>query len=221
MEISTILKTVDHTVLDPAAAWPQIKEALDDAVRFGTATACIPPSYVKRAKQYIGDAMKIGTVVGFPNGYSLAAVKVFEASAAIADGADEIDMVNNTGWLKDGRLDEVREEIAAVKKACGDKVLKVIIETCLLTDEEKIAMCRIVTEAGADYIKTSTGFWAAGATVHDILLFAGNIGPGVKIKAAGGISSLEDARQFLNIGADRLGTSRIIKILKNQEGEGY
>jgi len=221
MEISTILKSVDHTLLNTDASWAQIAEVLDDAVRFGTASACIPPSYVKRAKEYTGDAVKICTVIGFPNGYSTTAVKVFEASQAIAEGADEIDMVINIGWLKDGMLDEIRNEIKAIKTACAGHVLKVIIEACLLTDEEKVAMCRAVTEAGAEYIKTSTGFSAAGATPHDIMLFAGNVGPGVKIKAAGGISSLEDARQFLNIGASRLGTSRIVKILKNQKGEGY
>jgi len=221
MEISTILKSVDHTLLNVDTTWPQIAEVLDDAVRYGTASACIPPAYVKRAKEYIGDALKICTVIGFPNGYSTTAVKVYETAQAIAEGAEEIDMVINIGWLKDGKLDDIQAEIEAIKKACGNHVLKVIIETCLLTDEEKVAMCRVVTEAGADYIKTSTGFSASGATSHDIMLFAGNVGPNVKIKAAGGISSLEDARQFLNIGAQRLGTSRIVKILKNQKGEGY
>jgi len=221
LEITTILKSVDHTLLNVDATWEQIAETLDDAVRFGVASACIPPSYVGRAKEYIGDAMRICTVIGFPNGYSTTAVKVFETQQAILEGADEIDMVINIGLLKDGKLSEVQAEVEAVKKACGDKILKVIIETCLLTDDEKITMCRIVTESGADYIKTSTGFSSAGATTHDIMLFAGNVGSNVKIKAAGGITSLEDARQFLNIGAQRLGTSRIVKILKNQKGEGY
>lgn len=221
MDLDRIVKAVDHTLLAVNATWEQIAEALDDAVRFGVASACIPPSYIGRAKEYVGDAVKLCTVIGFPNGYSTTAVKVFEAKQALADGADEIDMVVNIGWLKDGLLEEVTDEIAAVKKACGDHILKVIVETCLLTDQEKVAMCVAVTQAGADFIKTSTGFSAAGATPHDILLFAGNVGSGVKIKAAGGITSLEDARHFLDIGAQRLGTSRIVSILKNQEGQGY
>lgn len=221
MDISKITSAVDHTLLAVDATWQQMMEVLDDAVRFHVASACIPPSYVKQAKDYVGDAVKICTVIGFPNGYATTAVKVFETKDAVRNGADEIDMVINIGWLKDGLYSQVLEEIQQVKEACGAHILKVIVETCLLTEEEKRRMCQIVTEAGADYIKTSTGFSAAGATVPDILLFAGNVGAEVKIKAAGGISSLEDARRFLDIGAQRLGTSRIVKILKQQDSEGY
>lgn len=221
MDMDRILRAVDHTLLSVDATWAQIREVLDDAVRFGVASACIPPSYVKRAKEYVGDAVRICTVIGFPNGYSATAVKVFEAGQAILDGADEIDMVINIGWLKDKMYGELEGEISAVRAACADVILKVIIETCLLSDDEKIMMCSIVTKAGADFIKTSTGFSAKGATPHDILVFAGNVGSGVKIKAAGGISSLEDARHFLDIGAERLGTSRIVKLLKSQDNDGY
>jgi deoxyribose-phosphate aldolase len=221
MDIHHILHAVDHTLLAVDATWAQIAEVLDDAVRFEVASACIPPAYVRRAKDYVGDAVSICTVIGFPNGYATTAVKVFEAKQALADGADEIDMVINIGWLKDGLTEELLAEMRAVKAACGEHILKVIIETCLLTDAEKITMCGLVTGSGADFIKTSTGFSAAGATPHDILLFAGHVGSSVSIKAAGGIASLEDARHFLDIGAQRLGTSRIVSILKKQESEGY
>lgn len=217
MDIYDVLKKVDHTLLDVEASWEDIKLVLDDAARFHTASACIPPSYVKRAKQYVQEKVTICTVIGFPNGYSTTKVKVFEALDAIENGADEIDMVINIGKLKCGRFDYVENEIKQVKRACGDKVLKVIIETCLLTDEEKLKMCKIVTSAGADYIKTSTGFSKSGASFHDIELFKQNVGENVKIKAAGGISNLEDAQKFIALGADRLGTSRIVKLVKSME----
>ena len=217
MDIYDVLKKVDHTLLDVEASWEDIKLVLDDAARFHTASACIPPSYVKRAKQYVQGKVTICTVIGFPNGYSTTKVKVFEALDAIENGADEIDMVINIGKLKSGRFDYVENEIKQVKRACGDKVLKVIIETCLLTDEEKLKMCKIVTSAGADYIKTSTGFSKSGASFHDIELFKQNVGENVKIKAAGGISNLEDAQKFIALGADRLGTSRIVKLVKSME----
>lgn len=217
MDIYDVLKKVDHTLLDVEASWEDIKLVLDDAARFHTASACIPPSYVKRAKQYVQEKVTICTVIGFPNGYSTTKVKVFEALDAIENGADEIDMVINIGKLKSGRFDYVENEIKQVKRACGDKVLKVIIETCLLTDEEKLKMCKIVTSAGADYIKTSTGFSKSGASFHDIELFKQNVGENVKIKAAGGISNLEDAQKFIALGADRLGTSRIVKLVKSME----
>lgn len=217
MEDREILKYVDHTLLSQSATWEEIKKILDDGVKYQTASACIPPSYVKQAKEYVKDKLKICTVIGFPNGYNTTAVKVFETKEAVREGADEIDMVINIGWLKDKKYDDVLNEIKAIKEACGGKLLKVIIETCLLTDEEKIKMCELVTEAKADYIKTSTGFSTAGATFDDIALFAKHIGPDVKMKAAGGISSLEDARKFLSLGAKRLGTSRIVKIIKANE----
>ena len=217
MDIYDVLKKVDHTLLDVEASWEDIKLVLDDAARFHTASACIPPSYVKRAKQYVQEKVTICTVIGFPNGYSTTKVKVFEALDAIENGADEIDMVINIGKLKSGRFDYVENEIKQVKRACGDKVLKVIIETCLLTDEQKLKMCKIVTSAGADYIKTSTGFSKSGASFHDIELFKQNVGENVKIKAAGGISNLEDAQKFIALGADRLGTSRIVKLVKSME----
>ena len=217
MDIYDVLKKVDHTLLDVEASWEDIKLVLDDAARFHTASACIPPSYVKRAKQYVQGKVTICTVIGFPNGYSTTKVKVFEALDAIENGADEIDMVINIGKLKSGRFDYVENEIKQVKRACGDKVLKVIIETCLLTDEEKLKMCKIVTSAGADYVKTSTGFSKSGASFHDIELFKQNVGENVKIKAAGGISNLEDAQKFIALGADRLGTSRIVKLVKSME----
>ena len=219
MDFQDILKTVDHTILSVDATWPQVMEILDDAVRFGVASACIPPCYVGRARDYVGSATAICTVIGFPNGYSSTPVKVFEAQQALADGADEIDMVINIGWLKEGLFDQIAREIQAVKEACGRHILKVIVETCLLTEKEKIAMCDIVTRTGADFIKTSTGFSAAGAHPHDIMLFAGHVGPNVKIKAAGGISTLEEARRFLDIGAHRLGTSRIVALCKQQKKE--
>ncbi len=221
MEVKEVLKHVDHTLLTQTATWEEIKTILDDGIAYGTASACIPPSYVKEAKEYVQDKLAICTVIGFPNGYMTTAVKEFETKDAIKNGAAEIDMVINIGWLKDKKYDLIENEIRILKNACGDKILKVIIETCLLTEEEKIKMCEIVTAAGADYIKTSTGFSTAGATFADIELFAGHIGENVKMKAAGGISSMEDAEKFLALGADRLGTSRIIKIVKNEEAFGY
>jgi deoxyribose-phosphate aldolase len=217
MDREDILRRVDHTLLAQTATWGEIKEILDDAMKYGTASACIPAAYVKQASEYVSGKLPICTVIGFPNGYSTTAVKVFEAKDAIENGASEIDMVINIGFLKDKRYGEVEEEIRQLKKACGDKILKVIIETCLLTDEEKIKMCRIVTEAGADYIKTSTGFSTAGATFEDVKLMRENVGEDVKIKAAGGISSFDDAKEFVRLGADRLGTSRLIKIMKAEE----
>ncbi len=222
MEIKDILKTVDHTLLAPDSTWEQIKTILDDGMKYKTASACIPASFVKAAKEYCGKELAICTVIGFPTGYSTTAVKVAETADAVANGADEIDMVINIGWAKEGKYDLILEEIKAIKKACNGKLLKVIIETCLLTDEEKTEMCRVVSDSGADFIKTSTGFSKAGATFHDIEIFAANVAPHVKIKAAGGISSLEDAEKFIGLGADRLGTSRIVKIVKNTDtGSGY
>ena len=212
---------MDHTLLTQGATWEEIKQICDDAAEFQTASVCIPPSYVKQASEYLGDRIPVCTVIGFPNGYMTTAVKEFETKDAIANGAKEIDMVINIGWLKDKKYDRIEEEIRTLKAACGEKILKVIIETCLLTEEEKIKMCEIVTSAGADYIKTSTGFSKAGATFEDIELFAKHIGPDVKMKAAGGISSMEDAEKFLALGADRLGTSRMIKIVKSEEASGY
>ncbi len=214
-----ILSRVDHTLLKQTAGWPEIQEICDDAVLYGAASVCIPPSFVKRAAKYLDGRMKVCTVIGFPNGYSTTAVKRFETEDAIANGADEIDMVINLGDVKDGRWEQVREEIALLKRCCGDKVLKVIVETCLLTEEEKVRMCAIVTETGADYIKTSTGFAGGGATFEDVALFARHIGEHTKIKAAGGIDSLETAEHFIELGASRLGTSRIIKIIKKQNKE--
>jgi len=221
MNTEEMLKHVDHTLLLQGATWAEIKQICDDAMKYHTASVCIPASYVKQAKEYMGDRMNICTVIGFPNGYSTTAVKVFEAKDAIANGAVEIDMVINIGWLKDGRYDDILTEIKALKAACGTLILKVIIETCLLTDEEKIKMCEIVTQSGADYIKTSTGFSTAGATFDDVRLFAEHVGKNVKIKAAGGIATLDDAEKFLALGADRLGTSRIVKLVKGQEATGY
>ncbi|MBR5516192.1 MAG: deoxyribose-phosphate aldolase [Clostridia bacterium] len=216
MNINEILATVDHTLLAPDATTEQIKQILDDAIKYKTASACIPASFVKFAKEYCGNNLTICTVIGFPTGYSTTKTKVFETRDAVENGADEIDMVINIGWVKEGRYDLVLEEIKEIKKACSGKLLKVIIETCLLTDEEKIQMCRVVSESGAEYIKTSTGFSKAGATFHDIELFAANVAPHLKIKAAGGISSIEDAQKFTELGANRLGTSRIVKIVKEQ-----
>ena len=222
MEIKEILKVCDHTLLSVQATWDDIRAICDDGMKFETASVCIPASYVKRAKEYVGDKLAICTVIGFPNGYSTTATKVYETADAIKNGADEIDMVINVGMLKDKMYDEIREEIKAIKAACGEKILKVIIETCLLTDDEKIMMCKIVSEAGADYIKTSTGFSTAGATPADVKIFAEHVAPGVKIKAAGGIASLEDAEEFINLGASRLGTSRIVKIAKAETNiKGY
>ncbi len=222
MQLPEILSKCDHTLLLQTASWDEIRAVCDDGMRFSTASVCIPPYYVKAAKEYVGEKLKICTVIGFPNGYMTTAAKVFETEDAVASGADEIDMVINIGALKDKKYKEIEDEIRKIKAACGDKILKVIIETCLLTDEEKIEMCHIVTRAGADFIKTSTGFSTGGATFADIELFAANVGEGVQIKAAGGISSLEDAEGMLARGASRLGTSRIVKIAKNQMvTEGY
>lgn len=220
MELSKIVGLVDHTLLKQVATWEQIKELCDDAVRYETASVCIPASYVKQAKEYVGGAMRVCTVIGFPNGYSTTAVKVFETKDAVQNGADEIDMVINIGWVKDGLYDLVTEEIQQIKQACDGRILKVIVETCLLTEEEKIRMCEVVTRSGADFIKTSTGFSTGGATFEDVALFAKHVGPGIKIKAAGGITSMEDAERFLSLGASRLGTSRIIQILKNEDSSG-
>lgn len=217
MDKKKILSAVDHTLLSQTARWEEIKKICDDAVSYGTASVCIPPSYVKRAKEYLGDRMAVCTVIGFPNGYQTEAVKVFETRDAIENGADEIDMVINLGDVKDGNYQKVEEEIRRVKEACGSKILKVIIETCLLTEEEKIRMCQAVTDSGADFIKTSTGFSTAGATFADIRLFAEHVGEGVKIKAAGCISSFADAEEFLSLGASRLGTSRLVKLAKEEQ----
>ncbi len=221
MEVKEILKHVDHTLLTQTATWDEIRQICDDAMEYHTASVCIPPGYVKQVKEYVQDNMAVCTVIGFPNGYMTTAAKEFETKDALANGADEIDMVINIGWAKDGKFDCIEEEIRTLKAACGDKILKVIIETCLLTDEEKIKMCHAVTNAGADYIKTSTGFAASGATFEDIRLFSEHIGKGVKMKAAGGISSMEDAEKFLELGADRLGTSRIVRLVKNEPASGY
>lgn len=221
MEKKEILKTVDHTLLTQTATWQDIKQICDDAITYQTASVCIPPSFVKRVKEYVGDRMAVCTVIGFPNGYNTTYVKVMETKEALDNGADEIDMVVNLGDVKDGKFDEVLEEIRQIKKACGDKVLKVIIETCLLTEEEKITMCDVVTKSGADYIKTSTGFSTAGATFEDIELFSKHVGEDVKMKAAGGIASFDDAIRFIELGASRLGTSRIVKLAKNESANGY
>ena len=214
MEIKEMLKHVDHTLLTQTATWEEIRRICDDAMHYGTASVCIPPSYVKQVKEYVQNKMAVCTVIGFPNGYMTTKAKEFETKDALENGADEIDMVINLGWVKDKKYDCIEKEIRILKNACGEKILKVIIETCLLNEEEKIKMCEIVTRAGADYIKTSTGFSKAGATFEDIDLFSKNIGPDVKMKAAGCISSLDDAERFLELGADRLGTSRIIKLVK-------
>lgn len=223
MDIKAILGKCDHTLLAQTSTWEQIKTVLDDGIRFGVASACIPPSYVKRAKEYVGDKLPICTVIGFPNGYNTTAVKVFETQDAITNGADEIDMVINIGDLKDKRYDEIEREIKQIKAACGSKILKVIIETCLLTQDEIIKMCEIVTNAGADFIKTSTGFSTAGATRENVALMVKHVGKNVKTKAAGGISNLQDAEDFINLGASRLGTSRVVKAVKSSDngGSGY
>ena len=222
MEKREILKKVDHTLLSQTATWEEIRQILDDGIKFEAASACIPAAYVKQAADYAAGRLPICTVIGFPNGYSTTAVKIFEAKDAIANGADEIDMVINIGYLKDRRYQEIEDEIRQIHEACGQKILKVIIETCLLTEEEKIKMCEIVTTAGAEYIKTSTGFSTAGATFADVELMRKHIGKDVKVKAAGGISSFDDAEEFMRLGADRLGTSRLVKIMKNTDsGSGY
>ena len=219
MELNEILSKVDHTLLAQTATWEEIRAICDDGMKYHTASVCIPASYVKQAAEYVDGKLAICTVIGFPNGYSTTASKCFEATDAVHNGAEEIDMVINIGWVKDQRWDDLPEEIKAVKQHCEGRLLKVIIETCLLTDEEKIKMCEIVSDSGADYIKTSTGFSTAGATFHDVELFAKHVKPGVKIKAAGGISSLEDAEKFIELGASRLGTSRVVKIVKKLEAE--
>ena len=219
MEIQAILAKCDHTLLAPDATWEQIKAVCEDGLRFHTASVCIPAAYVQPAKQLVGDRLAVCTVIGFPNGYSTTAAKCFEAADAVQNGADEIDMVINVGWAKAGDFDRVQSEIAAVKKACAGRLLKVIIETCLLTDEEKIALCHAVSNAGADYIKTSTGFSTGGATRHDVALLRAHVAPTVKVKAAGGIASLQDAADFIALGADRLGTSRVVKLAKAAQGE--
>ncbi len=219
MEIQAILAKCDHTLLAPDATWEQIKAVCEDGLRFHTASVCIPAAYVQPAKQLVGDRLAVCTVIGFPNGYSTTAAKCFEAADAVQNGADEIDMVINVGWAKAGDFDRVQSEIAAVKKACAGRLLKVIIETCLLTDEEKIALCHAVSNAGADYIKTSTGFSSGGATRHDVALLRAHVAPTVKVKAAGGIASLQDAADFIALGADRLGTSRVVKLAKAAQGE--
>lgn len=216
-----ILSVCDHTLLAQSATWDQIRAICDDGMKYGTASVCIPPVFVGRAKEYVGQKLAICTVIGFPNGDSTTAVKCFEAAEALREGADEIDMVIHVGDLKAGNDDKILEEIRAIKKVCGDKILKVIIETCLLNEDEKLRMCRIVTESGADYIKTSTGFSTAGATREDVALMRANVGAHVKVKAAGGIASLQDAEDFINLGADRLGTSRVVKIIKNTDNGGY
>lgn len=221
MDINNILSHCDHTLLAVDATWNEIKQICDDGMKYKTASVCIPASYVKQASEYVDGKLAICTVIGFPNGYSTTAVKAFEARNAVENGADEIDMVINVGWVKDGKFDDIINEIKEIKAACGDKILKVIIETCLLTDDEKKEMCRIVTESGADFIKTSTGFSKGGATREDIALFAANIGENVKMKAAGGIRSFDDAQDYLDLGCERLGTSAIVKLVKNQEVTGY
>ena len=221
MDIKEILSKVDHTLLSQSATWEEIKAICDDGMKYGCASVCIPASYVKQAVEYVDGKLPICTVIGFPNGYSTTAAKCFEANDAVKNGAEEIDMVINIGALKDKKYDFLLEEIKSVKEACEGKLLKVIIETCLLTDEEKIKMCEIVSASGADYIKTSTGFSTGGATREDVNIFAENVAPHLKIKAAGGIASLEDAEDFIKLGASRLGTSRIVKIIKNEEAQGY
>ena len=217
MDLSEILAKCDHTLLAQTATWEEIKAICDDGMKYHTASVCIPASFVKQAKEYVGEKLAICTVIGFPNGYATTASKCFMATDAVDNGADEVDMVINIGWAKEGKFDEIRDEIAAIKAACKGKLLKVIIETCLLTDEEKIALCKAVSDSGADYIKTSTGFSTAGATFHDVELFAAHVAPHVKIKAAGGISSLEDAEKFIELGASRRGTSRVVKLAKAME----
>ena len=221
MNITEILARCDHTLLLQTATWDEIRAICDDGMKYQTASVCIPPCYVKQAKEYVGDRLAICTVIGFPNGDSTTAVKCFETAEALREGADEIDMVIHVGDLKAGNDDKILEEIRAIKAVCGDKILKVIIETCLLTEDEKLRMCRIVTESGADYIKTSTGFSTAGATREDVALMRANVGAHVKVKAAGGIASLQDAEDFIHLGADRLGTSRVVKIIKNTDNGGY
>lgn len=219
MEVKEILSKCDHTLLAQTATWKEIRAICDDGMKYGCASVCIPASYVKQAAEYVAGRLPICTVIGFPNGYDTTAAKCFMATDAVENGAEEVDMVINLGWVKDQKWDDLLAEIKAVKAACKGRLLKVIIECCFLTDEEKIKMCEIVSDSGADYIKTSTGFSTAGATFHDVELFAKHVKPGVKIKAAGGISSLEDAEKFIELGAARLGTSRVVKIVKKLEAE--
>ena len=219
MELKDILSKCDHTLLAQTATWDEIKAICDDGMKYGCASVCIPASYVKQAAEYVAGKLPICTVIGFPNGYDTTAAKCFMATDAVNNGAEEVDMVINLGWVKDRKWEDLLSEIKAIKEACHGKLLKVIIECCFLTDEEKIKMCEIVSDSGADYIKTSTGFSTAGATFHDVELFAKHVKPGVKIKAAGGISSLEDAEKFIELGASRLGTSRVVKIVKKLEAE--
>lgn len=221
MDRKNIFKKVDHTLLTQMATWEEVKQICDDAITYQTASVCIPPSYVKKVKEYVKEKMAVCTVIGFPNGYNTTAVKIYETKDAIQNGADEIDMVINIGDLKNSNYDLIENEIRQLKEACSDKILKVIIETCLLTEEEKVKMCEIVTKAGADFIKTSTGFSESGATFEDVALFAKHVGKEVRIKAAGGISSFDDAEKFMELGASRLGTSRIVKLAKNEQGSGY
>ena len=221
MEKKDIFQAVDHTLLTQTATWDEIKQICDDAISYQTASVCIPPSFVKQAKDYVGDRMLVCTVIGFPNGYNTTKVKIYETQDALINGADEIDMVINLGWVKEKKFDKIQEEITKIKEVCKDKVLKVIIETCLLTEEEKVKMCEVVSDSGADYIKTSTGFSTAGATKEDIQLFKKHVVNKVKIKAAGGIGSFKDAEEFLTLGASRLGTSRIVKLAKNESASGY
>ena len=218
-ELKPILARVDHTLLSQTATWDQIRAICDDGVKYGCASVCIPASYVKQTAEYVAGKIAVCTVIGFPNGYDTTASKCFQATDAVQNGASEIDMVINIGWVKDGLYDQVLDEIRAVKDACQGRLLKVIIETCLLTDAEKVEMCRVVSESGADYIKTSTGFGGGGATREDVALFKANVAPHVKIKAAGGIANLDDARDFIALGTDRLGTSRIVKAVKALEQE--
>ena len=221
MNQNEILARVDHTLLKQESTWAQIREICDDAIKYGCASACIPTGYVRQCSDYVGDRLKICTVIGFPNGYSTTAVKVFETENAIQNGADEIDMVINIGWAKDGRWEELLDEMKQVKAACHGRILKVIIECCLLTDQEKIKLCQMVSASGAEYIKTSTGFSTGGATREDVALLRANVAPHVKVKAAGGIADLKDAEDFIRLGADRLGTSRVVKAVKGLAGEGY
>jgi len=216
-----ILAKCDHTLLKQESTWAQIKTICDDGLHFHCASVCIPPSYVKRAGEYVGNKLKLCTVIGFPNGYSTTAVKVFETEDAVGSGADEIDMVVNIGWVKDGLWDDILAELKAVKQACQGRILKVIIETCLLTEEEKVKLCELVSQSGADFIKTSTGFSTGGATREDVALLRKHVAPTVKVKAAGGIASMKDAEDMIALGADRLGTSRIVKLARGQQGEGY
>lgn len=214
MDIKYILSMCDHTLLSTTATWDDIKQILDDGIKYKTASACIPPCFIKKAKEYVEGKLAVCTVIGFPNGYQTTATKLFETKDALDNGADEIDTVINVCLVKEGKFDEILNELTEQKKLCGNKIFKVIIETCLLTDEEKIKMCEVVTKSGADYIKTSTGFSKGGATKEDVMLLRAHVGKNVKVKAAGGISSIEDAEEFIKCGADRLGTSRIVKTVK-------